>query len=86
MAQDFQAAFQVGESEAGITTIDADGVALAAIQGLNEKLEAQAAQLHTQQIELQSLKRRLAYWKRSSSIQPHQKTNIVKTVIRSKPP
>lgn len=39
MAQDFRAAFGLGESEVGINTIDADGVALAAIQGLNAKLE-----------------------------------------------
>ena len=39
MAQDFQAAFNVGEDERHISTVDADGVALAAIQGLNEKLE-----------------------------------------------
>lgn len=39
MAQDFQAAFSVGENDTTITTIDADGVALAAIQGLNQKLE-----------------------------------------------
>jgi hypothetical protein len=39
MAQDFKAAFAVGESETGITTVDADGVALAAIQGLNQKLQ-----------------------------------------------
>jgi hypothetical protein len=38
MAQDFKAAFGVGESDTGITTIDADGVALAAIQGLSQKL------------------------------------------------
>jgi hypothetical protein len=44
MAQDFKAAFAVGESDTGITTIDADGVALAAIQGLNQKLEAQRAE------------------------------------------
>jgi hypothetical protein len=41
MAQDFMAAFEVGETDTGITTIDADGVALAAIQGLNAKLEAE---------------------------------------------
>jgi trimeric autotransporter adhesin len=41
MAQDFKAAFGVGETDIGITTIDADGVALAAIQGLNQKLEAE---------------------------------------------
>ncbi len=39
MAQDFYAAFNVGEDERHITTIDADGVALAAIQGLNEVVE-----------------------------------------------
>jgi hypothetical protein len=36
MAQDFHAAFGVGDSEKTIATIDADGVALAAIQGLHE--------------------------------------------------
>jgi hypothetical protein len=40
MAQDFHAAFGVGPDERHITTVDADGVALAAIQGLNRKLEA----------------------------------------------
>jgi hypothetical protein len=39
MAQHFHAAFGVGDNDTTITTIDADGVALAAIQGLNEKLE-----------------------------------------------
>lgn len=34
MAQDFRAAFGLGESDTGITTVDADGVALAAIQAL----------------------------------------------------
>jgi len=38
MAQDFYAAFQLGESDKGIDTVDADGVALAAIQGLNAEL------------------------------------------------
>jgi hypothetical protein len=40
MAQDFYAAFHLGETDKGIDTIDADGVALAAIQGLHtENLE-----------------------------------------------
>jgi len=39
-AQDFRAAFGVGETDTGITTVDADGVALAAIQGLVEELKA----------------------------------------------
>ena len=39
MAQDFYAAFGLGEDEKRINTVDADGVALAAIQGLNQKLQ-----------------------------------------------
>ncbi len=36
MAQDFHAAFTVGPDDKHIATVDADGVALAAIQGLND--------------------------------------------------
>jgi hypothetical protein len=40
VAQDFQAAFGLnGGDDKSITTVDADGVALAAIQGLNQKVE-----------------------------------------------
>ncbi len=38
VAQDFQEAFGLGGSDKSIATVDADGVALAAIQGLNRKL------------------------------------------------
>lgn len=48
MAQDFAAAFGVGENDTTISTVDADGVALAAIQGLNAKLESENAQLKSQ--------------------------------------
>ncbi|HTY86999.1 MAG TPA: tail fiber domain-containing protein [Candidatus Acidoferrum sp.] len=44
MAQDFYAAFQVGPDDKHIATVDADGVALAAIQGLNQKLETMRAE------------------------------------------
>ena len=40
MAQDFHAAFGLGADDTHIATVDADGVALAAIQGLNEKVES----------------------------------------------
>ena len=40
MAQDFKAAFYPGRDDKSITTQEADGVALAAIQGLNQKVEA----------------------------------------------
>jgi hypothetical protein len=45
MAQDFHAAFGVGEDNTRITTIDADGVALAAIQGLYEIVQTQQTQI-----------------------------------------
>jgi len=45
MAQDFHAAFGLGTDERHIATVDADGVALAAIQGLNQKLETENAEL-----------------------------------------
>ena len=44
MAQDFYAAFGLGESDTSITTVDADGVALAAIQGLYELLQETRAE------------------------------------------
>jgi trimeric autotransporter adhesin len=41
MTQDFQAAFGWGMHETAIATVDADGLALAAIHGLNQNLEEQ---------------------------------------------
>ncbi len=45
MAQDFHSAFGLGDSDTQIVTVDADGVALAAIQGLNAKVEVQAREI-----------------------------------------
>jgi hypothetical protein len=56
MAQDFHAAFGVGFDDKHIATVDADGVALAAIQGLNRKLEEAVKQ---RDAEIQQLKTRL---------------------------
>jgi trimeric autotransporter adhesin len=56
MAQDFKAAFGVGESDTGITSIDADGVALAAIQGLNQKLEQKQTEITELRQEVAELK------------------------------
>ena len=44
MAQDFHAAFGLGDDDRMIGMQDADGVALAAIQGLNAKLESRLAE------------------------------------------
>ena len=43
-AQDFRAAFDVGLDDKHIATVDADGVALAAIQGMNAKFDAVIAE------------------------------------------
>jgi hypothetical protein len=59
MAQDFYSAFKVGEDEKSITTIDADGVALAAIQGLHSIVEEQKAVIAEQQATIDDLKARL---------------------------
>lgn len=45
MAQDFQASFQLGSDDKHIGVVDEGGVALAAIQGLNEKLEEKDAEI-----------------------------------------
>ena len=52
MAQDFHAAFGLGVSDKLIDTIDPDGVALAAIQGLHalvQEKDAEIAELRSRQ-------------------------------------
>lgn len=48
MAEDFHTAFDLGGDGKSIATVDADGIALAAIQGLNQKLEAENAALRAE--------------------------------------
>lgn len=59
MAQDFYAAFNVGEDERHITSIDEDGVALAAIKALNQKVAARDAQIGSLQQQLRALAARV---------------------------
>jgi hypothetical protein len=63
MAQDFYSAFAVGMDDQHISMVDADGVALAAIQGLNTKVEdtSQRSEIKIQKLEAENaeLKRRL---------------------------
>jgi hypothetical protein len=64
MAQDFYAAFRVGEDDLHITSIDEDGVALAAIKALHAenarmvaddaKMRADNAGLHSENIALRN--------------------------------
>jgi len=73
MAQDFYAAFHLGESDKGIDTVDADGVALAAIQGLNTLLAEgdakAAARLDEKDREILALREEMARQARSREAQ-----------------
>jgi hypothetical protein len=71
MAQDFQAAFGLGADNKTIATVDADGVALAAIQGLNEKLEdrGQKSEARIQRLE-------------AENAAPREKLNTIKALLK----
>jgi septal ring factor EnvC (AmiA/AmiB activator) len=71
MAQDFYAGFSLGNDDRHIMTVDAEGVALAAIQGLHAmleermsekdaKIEAQQQAIAEQQREVDELRERLS--------------------------
>jgi hypothetical protein len=66
MAQDFKHVFYPGRDDKGITTLEFDGVELAAIQGLNQKLEetrqtvrAKDGEIHSLQLQNELLAERL---------------------------
>jgi len=56
MAQDFKGAFYPGRDDKSITTLEFDGVELAAIQGLNQKLDETRAESQSQDAEIAALK------------------------------
>ena len=63
MAEDFHAAFGLGKTDKGITSVDTSGVALAAIQGLNQKLtekDARISELEQRLLELEEMVQALA--------------------------
>jgi hypothetical protein len=64
MAQDFYAAFGVGEDNKHIATIDEDGIALAAIKGLANRTERQDEELRTQRAVIARKDRELALLER----------------------
>lgn len=60
MAQDFHAAFQLGDSDTRIATIDPDGVALAGVQALDERTTQQQQRIEALQKDLQAKDQALA--------------------------
>jgi hypothetical protein len=59
VAQDFSRLFNVGYDDKSITTVDADGVALAAIQGLKQELDDRNAKIERLERELDAIKAKL---------------------------
>ena len=59
MAQDFASAFGVGQDDKHIASVDADGVALGAIQGLYQLIQTQNQQLTQLRQKLAQLEKRL---------------------------
>jgi Chaperone of endosialidase len=59
MAQDFKSAFYPGRDDKSISTMEFDGVELAAIQGLNRKLQAKEAELQQLKARLEALEKRI---------------------------
>jgi hypothetical protein len=76
MAQDFKSAFYPGRDDKSITTLEFDGVELAAIQGLNQKMDSENAKLREElkhrDAENAELKQRL---NALEQIIHHQKSN-----------
>jgi hypothetical protein len=70
VAQDFHAAFGLGDSDKAIGSVDESGVALAAIQGLNQKLEEENAALQKEAARDKALESRLSRLEQSVNAGP----------------
>jgi hypothetical protein len=60
VAQDFSSAFGLGESDRHINTIDLDGVALAAIQGLYQIVKEKEEEIKELRETIREINKRLA--------------------------
>ena len=60
MAEDFYEAFQLGETNKGISSVDTAGVALAAIKALNRKLTTKDQEIEQLRSEINAMKAELA--------------------------
>ncbi len=77
IAQDFRKAFGLGESKRYIDSVDADGVALAAIKGLNEVVTRQREQINSQDERIASQRQRL----RSESKRIDRLESVVRRLV-----
>ncbi len=60
VAEDFAATFGLGNDDKHITTVDESGVAFAAIQGLNRKVETDNASLRRENADLRGALERMS--------------------------
>jgi hypothetical protein len=65
MAQDFRAAFGLGEDDKHISAVDADGIALAAIQGLHKVMQEKDARIALQEEKIWALEHAVADLRRA---------------------
>ena len=72
MAQDFHASFGVGDNERTITSVDADGVALAAVKALDARSEAQRQRIVQLEADNAALRERLDRLEALMSLQGHE--------------
>jgi uncharacterized coiled-coil protein SlyX len=78
MAQDFHAAFALGRDDQHITSTDEDGVALAAIQGLNEKLEEKDAKIDALEAKLARMEARFDALEKADKLKQESQTESAK--------
>jgi hypothetical protein len=74
-AQDFHAAFGLGTDSRHIATVDADGVALAAIQGFHQLLQEKSARIAALESHNAQLERRLHLLEQRLAEAPTAKTD-----------
>lgn len=76
MAQDFRAAFGLGEDDKHISTIDADGVALAAIKGLHAMVKEKDAEIAALRRQLQAQARETE--RRLKALEEHSRISLAR--------
>jgi hypothetical protein len=81
VAQDFHAAFGLGDKDTVIHGVNADGVALAAIQGVNAKLESE---LKTRDAAIEDLKSHIAKSDRLLATVDRRLQNVEQEVFKSR--
>ena len=84
VAQDFHAAFGLGDDDRAINHLDESGVALAAIQGLNAKVEALAAVLTAREARIATLESTVATMRTDQHSELAQLRALVETLLAAR--